>query len=309
MELLTLPLLLLLLALTYTASTNDECPLPRPHLSPAPLTPTWQASFPGSGSRMTWSLIQALSGLQTGDDFNTHNFGFANVVTVKTHYPVKTARNAFDDIDINFHKAIVLLRNPIHAIPSYFNLLYERKYHLPNHSTRGSNEEWIQYRDHRGHGLMYQIDMFEKFVVYWMERFKVSRNDLLLVSYEDLIDVNGADVTMRIVHFLMRDNGRDVLDIDLDKVECVWRKVVKFKEVQTQTQQQEMRDFEKVVRNTKANPHSLREGPRDRPYEQHQLEGMLAVLQRLMEVFSYDDEFVRIVRGYIHVVSNTAPIN
>lgn len=156
---------------------------------------------------------------------------------------------------------------------------------------------------------MYQIDMFEKFVVYWMERFKVSRNDLLLVSYEDLIDVNGADVTMRIVHFLMRDNGRDVLDIDLDKVECVWRKVVKFKEVQTQTQQQEMRDFEKVVRNTKANPHSLREGPRDRPYEQHQLEGMLAVLQRLMEVFSYDDEFVRIVRGYIHVVSNTAPIN
>lgn len=156
---------------------------------------------------------------------------------------------------------------------------------------------------------MYQMDMFEKFVVYWMERFKVSRNDLLLVSYEDLIDVNGADVTMRIADFLMRDSRRDVLDIDLDKVECVWRKVVKFKAVQTQTQQQEMRDVEEVVRNTKANPHSLREGPRDRPYEQHQLEGMLAVLQRLMEVFSYDDEFVRIVRGYIHVVSNTAPIN
>lgn len=292
----------MLLTLGYTTSTDlQECPIQRPHLSDQPLTPTWQASFPGSGSRMTWSLIQALTGLQTGDDFNSHNFGFVNVVTVKTHYPVKTARNSFDVIDFDFHRAIVLLRNPMHAIPSYFNLLYERKHHLPNHSTRGSNEEWIAYRDHMNHGLAYQLEMFEKFIVYWMRRFRDSRDNMLLVSYEDLIGEHGAQVTARIVDFLMRDNHN--LSIDPNKIECVWRTVVRFKDVQPQTQQ--FRALE--VHQSKANPHSLREGPKDRPYQVQQLEALSGLFQRLIEDFSYDEEFVRIIRGYIEVVSRTRP--
>jgi hypothetical protein len=35
---------------------------------------------------------------------------------------------------------------------------------------------------------------------------------------------------------------------------------------------------------------------------------MLAVLQRLVDGFSYDDEFFRIVRGYIDVVSSITPV-
>ena len=300
---LRLVLVYIILGLGLTYSTDEECPLQRPRLSQQPLTPTWQASFPGSGSRMTWSLIQALTGLQTGDDFNTHNFGFANVVTVKTHYPVKTARNSFDVIDTDFHRAIVLLRNPMHAIPSYFNLLYERQHHLPNHSTRGSNEEWIEYRDHMNHGLMYQLEMFEKFVLYWMRRFRDDRRNMLLISYEDLIGERGAEITAHIVDFLMKDNHN--LNIDRDKIECVWRAVVKFKDVQPRTQQQ-LRALE--APRARANPHSLREGPRERPYKRQQLEDLVTVLKRLMMGFSDDDEFVRIIHGYIGTVSSTVPI-
>lgn len=174
---------------------------------------------------------------------------------------------------------------------------------MPNHSTRGSNEEWIEYRDHMNHGLMFQLEMFEKFVVYWMQRFEGDRNNLFLISYEDLIGERGAEVTAYIVDFLMKDNHN--LSIDRKKIECVWRTVVKFKEMQPRTQQQ-LRALE--APQTRANPHSLREGPRERPYKKRQLEELLRVLQRLIEGFSNDEDFVRIISGYIDSVSDTVPI-
>ena len=93
-------------------------------MSEYPIAPTWQASFPGSGSRMTWSLVEALTGIRTNDDYDSHERGYERVVAVKTHYPVKNARNRFGDLDQLFGRAIVILRNPINAVPSYFNLQY-----------------------------------------------------------------------------------------------------------------------------------------------------------------------------------------
>lgn len=250
---------------------------------------------------MTWSLIQALTGIQTGDDFNSHNFGYTNVIAVKTHYPVKTARNSFDVIDASFNRAIVLLRNPLYAIPSYYNLLYERQHHLPNHSTRGSNEEWIQYRDHGNHGFMYQIELFVKFVEYWLLRFQENRGEMLLVTYEELIGDAGPVVAGRIVEFLSR--GNDGVDVDLTRVECIWRSVVRYKDAHTQQS-----SLEASGRRTTAKHNSFREGPKERPYQNEHLEHLLGVLHGLREVHSYDEEFVTVMNGYIDIVSNTAPV-
>ncbi|KAL3783584.1 hypothetical protein HJC23_002088 [Cyclotella cryptica] len=297
-----------IIATTNNNNNNDNepnCPLPRPHLSLHPLRPTWQASYPGSGSRMTWSLLQSLTSLQTGDDFNTHHYGYANVLTVKTHYPVKTAREGWEgiDVDVGFERAIVLLRNPMHAIPSYFNLLFERRHRLPNHSRRGGVEEWVRYRDHLGHGVMEQLELVERFVRYWMERFRGdARGNMLLVSFEELVDdVRGPEVARRMVEFLARGN-EGLVDVDPGRVPCVWRAVVKYKDVNQESLEMSGRRDATV-----ANPHSLREGPNERPYRADQLEGMSVMLHRLMEAYSYDEEFVGILRGYVEVVSKTMP--
>jgi hypothetical protein len=51
--------------------------------------------------------------------------GFENVVAVKTHYPDPHNPNNFDVLDEKyFERAIVILRNPINAIPSEFNQAY-----------------------------------------------------------------------------------------------------------------------------------------------------------------------------------------
>ena len=46
----------------------------------------YAASYPGCGARMTWNLVEALTGLWTGDDWDNNHRG-KDVVTVKTHYP------------------------------------------------------------------------------------------------------------------------------------------------------------------------------------------------------------------------------
>jgi hypothetical protein len=187
----------------------------------------WPASFPGTGSRLTWSLVEALTGIRTNDDYDSHSRGYEQVVAVKTHYPVKDAKRRFKGLDKLFDRAIVILRNPINAIPSYFNLQYEHLNHLPNHSPRGPNEDWVKYRAHNGYGVAVQLQNYEKFVEYWMEKYP-DRRQLLMVSYEDLTDtIVGPIVATRIAAFLGETEGVD--PIVPESVPCVWETIVNYK--------------------------------------------------------------------------------
>mmetsp|Transcript_49218 Transcript_49218/g.104655 ORF Transcript_49218/g.104655 Transcript_49218/m.104655 type:complete len:216 (+) Transcript_49218:156-803(+) len=112
------------------ALPNGGCQVTYAHVTEYPIEPTWQASFPGSGARMTFNLIQALTGIRTNDDYDSHERGYENVVSVKTHYPVKNARRRFGELDQLFKRAMVVLRNPINAVPSYFNLQYGESFLL-----------------------------------------------------------------------------------------------------------------------------------------------------------------------------------
>ena len=76
-------------------------------------------------------LVEALTGIRTTDDYDSHDRGYERVVAVKTHYPVKDARRRFKGLDEEYFggksgdgRAMVILRNPLNAIPSYFNLQY-----------------------------------------------------------------------------------------------------------------------------------------------------------------------------------------
>ena len=69
---------------------------------------------------MTWNLVEALSGLWTGDDWDNNKRG-KQVVSIKTHYPHLAGQLVHWDNEIN--RALVIIRNPMNAIPSYFNHL------------------------------------------------------------------------------------------------------------------------------------------------------------------------------------------
>jgi hypothetical protein len=97
------------------ALPNGGCRLTWPK-KPAPGTPiTYAASYPGCGARMTWNLVEALTGLETGDDWNNNGRG-SEVVTVKTHYP--QSNGILPEFDDRIHRAFIVIRNPLESIPS-----------------------------------------------------------------------------------------------------------------------------------------------------------------------------------------------
>ena len=97
------------------ALPNGGCKLTWPK-TPEPGTPiTYAASYPGCGARMTWNLVEALTGLETGDDWNNNGRG-SEVVTIKTHYP--QSNGILPDFDDRIHRAFIVIRNPLESIPS-----------------------------------------------------------------------------------------------------------------------------------------------------------------------------------------------
>ena len=298
------------------ALENGGCQVTRAHMAPIDIPPTWQASFPGSGSRMTWSLVEAMTGIRTTDDYDTHDRGYERVVAVKTHYPVKDAFNSWQELDERyFQRAMVIFRNPMNAVPSYFNLQYEHIHNLPNHSTRGPNKYWLEYRNNPDFGLDVQLKGYEAFATYWMDKYD-DRSNLLLLSYEDLTSQDlGSSTAQRIADYLGETEG--VEPIDSKSIPCIWETVVNYKNHPPPATQQEEVDTEVEVKNRKLrvsfaeryDPASERSGPRVRPYTADNLQAMIDMFNRLMIKYSHNEEFVSIMESYIEKAESTEPID
>ena len=293
------------------ALEDGGCTVTYAEMSEVEIPPTWQASFPGSGSRMTWSLVEALTGIRTNDDYDSHGRGYERVVAVKTHYPIKNARHKFPELDTLFSRAMVILRHPHDAIPSYFNLQYEHWNNLPNHSTRGPNEDWLAYRENPVYGFNIQLAGYEKFVEYWMERYP-DRSNLLLLAYEDLTsDELGPSTTKRIADYLRQTEG--VEPIADESVPCIWETIVNYKN-HPPASPNNGEDVSRArrltaIHNGEVDPSSLRSGPKIRPYTEEQLQMMIDMFQRLSEKYSHDRQFVRIMSMYTETIENTEPNN
>jgi len=195
--------------------------VPRP-----PVTPVYAASYPGSGAKMTWNLIEALTGLVTGDEYGFSRDG-SNVVSLKTHFPHGNGLPPKEDIAVTgqpMKRGFILVRNPRYAIPSLHNFVYEVTNDLPAHSTRAPLDEWRKWRDAN---VPNQIKAWAKSMEYWMDRLTLDNR--ILITYESMTDeATGPATAQRLVDFLARDPN--VNPVDAGSVECVWRAVVKYHE-------------------------------------------------------------------------------
>ena len=179
---------------------------------------TYAASYPGCGARMTWNLVEALTGLETGDDWNNNGRG-EEVITVKTHYP--QSNGILVEFDEKIQRGFIVVRNPMKSIPSFFNHIFEMRNHLPVHSERAPVEEWVKWRNAY---LDTEIAEYKKFIFYWMDRYTPANR--LLITYEGLTDnVIGPEVTKSLNEFLGKAQG--VTPIAQESVACIWRAVVK----------------------------------------------------------------------------------
>lgn len=249
---------------------------------------TFTASYPGSGAKMTWKLIEGITGLVTGDDFQLN--GHENIVSIKTHYPSSEGRPlpGADSIP----RAILLIRNPLYSIPSYFNFVYEFQNNLPGHSQRAPLNEWISWRNEN---FDQQLQVWQKHTEYWMDTYR--HPNRIVVSYEDLTDdERGAEMALKITEFLRLSDGvRSRPDEDIP---CIWHTIVKYKDLKPKVDG----DGQPVL-----DQQSKRGGPKYiAPYTPAQLKAMMNMLTNLLERYRKDNGINSVLVSYIDEVARRA---
>lgn len=248
-------------------------------LSKDVISPSYLASFDDRGIEVASNLVQALTGIATTNEINYAKRSLNHTVLFETHYPRHGA--LMIEEDDNFRGTILLLRNPISAILSSFNEL-----RVTRAVTRTPIHAWIRYRD--SPQFEAQVKSYEQFVTHWMDKYRNSREDLLILSYEGLTGGKGAVFTQQMGHFLKKSKGVNL--IDSKSIECVWEKFV----------------HDKWYQRGEAPPAatSFQERDDDRPFTKDQLLLVSRMLGDLNERFGQDEQFSIIMSSYLSSISS-----
>jgi len=248
--------------------------------------PTWTASYPGSGAKLTWKLIRAITGIFTSDDHD-HNGRVKSetVVAVKTHYPSKTHQDVFDGITIQFNRAILLLRNPMNAIPSYCNFVYEMGNKLINHSTRAPIFYWIKWRDTHFEN---ELKLWVEHQRYWLDNYSTEKGELYHMSLEDLTSKEKGVETLKSLGEFLKSGGDDIAEsmVPPSRMGCIWEMFV-----------------DGTVPGERQRRVSLRQGgPTSYPFTEIQFDRMIEELAKLQIEYHSCPKFPATIGDYIRTI-------
>lgn len=180
-------------------------------------SPVFAASFPGSGARVGWQLIQGLTGKPIGDEWDSNGLG-KNVIAVKTHWPHPTHGSKIEWSD-DIQRAFVLIRNPMYALSEFHNFIYSSTHGNEEHKI-APTEAWMKWRDSN---FNKQIFLWRVNVQHWLDNYQPE--DRLVTPFERLEDeIDGPAFAEELNQFLGDGNGGGV--IDPASVPCIWSKVI-----------------------------------------------------------------------------------
>lgn len=152
------------------------------------------ASYPGSGNTWNRELIEATTGIHTGSVYTDWNFegsrdcpSRGKTFVIKSHFMSgKTLHSDCTQLgttDLNFTKAILILRNPFHALLAEFNRQTSSKRSSsgnPGVKLAGQSDfksrEWDRFVNR-------ESDYWMNMVIYWRETF---RQPVYVLVYEQV---------------------------------------------------------------------------------------------------------------------------
>ncbi len=225
---------------------TDHCELPELHVPQERIMTSFLASFPGSGTRLQWELVEAITGIVTTDD--TFSNGHQNVVAVKTHFPCPSGREFPGAEDIV--KAMIFIRHPMEALASYYDIIYATENNVkvdPPH--RAPLDQWISWRDL---SFAREVETWRKHFTYWMDRY--SAHNRLVLPYEKLTSRKyGPGLVIEMAEFLQRGNN-GITTADSADVPCIWQKILKKVQSDDDDKKQKLRRRLQEVREMRVHP-------------------------------------------------------
>jgi len=203
---------------SHTERHLKDCPIKYAvHRS---VEPIHASGYPGSGNALLESVVAAITGIPSIGD------GGRNNITDPPPEPYDYITYVSHELTYAnfFPKVIILVRNPLNAIPSLCNFVYEfqvlEKDENHHHQKQASEEYWIKFRDLR---FDTEIERWKKTIEYWADHYDSYHR--FIVSYEQLTDeYAGPFVTSTLAKFLNETQG--VSTQSVDDIPCVWRAVV-----------------------------------------------------------------------------------
>jgi len=198
--------------------------------------PLWIPAYPGSGSEMMRSVVRAVTGGQGageiyGGDGGCHESG---VVTCKTHWPytrgMKTIKEPIEMKDQFHSRYVLLVRNPMNALPSHFNYKFEDQSGLKSHTEQAPEQRWIQWRDRK---FQRELDDWKNHLVQWKKKaYNNYYERSMILVYEDLIDyTKGPKEIIRLTAEMKRVGVTGMTPAI--GIPCLWYDVVKRKKKET----------------------------------------------------------------------------
>jgi hypothetical protein len=166
---------------------------------------------------MLRELIQGMTGLVADKRCRTKN-----TVTCKTHWPRVRRMPPSKFVHVMDSRAVLLFRNPLQALPSYLNFLWEVKNNVTGHSVQAPEKAWIEWRDKN---FDREIVAWERFFTKWRNQVPYDLVDYL--PYEHLVyPVHGPRLAVRLARWLQEAHHQTA---PLNDVPCLWFQIVKQK--------------------------------------------------------------------------------
>ena len=326
------------LSATTTTANDDMCPLSHAVQPKTPIQrPVPIASYPGSGAKMTWMLVETLTGLVTADEHRLNGNPWNRAVSVKTHWPhphgaarvghlvdqkmpageraagtpTTTSTTDAEETDgVSFPRAILLLRHPLSAIPSLHNYLYEAQTQTRGHTVRAPLDRWRTWLERN---FDKELAAWEHHLVYWMDHYGGGAGERLVVTFEGLTDeVEGPRSSVALVDFLSLGvddkEGVGWTPRTDEEVACIWNKMVQYKKGGSGHDENGAASANNVppgndrILFNPNKPISHRSGSDYRPYTQDQLGRMADMFRRLQGRYGGDGQVAPILEAYLQRV-------
>ena len=156
-------------------------------------------------------------------------------VTCKTHWPLMNDTAKYENpLQPQNHprneyssELVVLIRNPVHAIPSYYNQIFEIKSQSKFHSKQAPMKYWKKFMTMPNNILFRMVDWIQ-FIRYWIdESFREgSYYDVAhFVPYEQVVDVSQGPGLMESMATTLSGQGAPVVQNASD-ITCLWTYIV-----------------------------------------------------------------------------------
>ena len=318
--------------LEYDRVTVDH---QKPHNTNKPIQPVLIPTFPGGSSDLMKLLIEASTGIWTGNQYRQQD-----VIAIKTHYPYYHTHTSIealeqyalrikregvvvkvdDENDSRFYpvSAVVVIRDPLDTMETWHTYIQNslntknKRSKEEQHNSK-STSKWIEWRDRH---FEEELKKWTKFHSYWLNEDKIKSVNRHVTIYEDLIDFDkGPKETIEFVSFLHKMTNVPLF-MQPDQIPCIWYKVLQLKTIpyqhdqqSQQPQAQQQQSQQQLQPNTRRrrklqtkeediDQQSLPSPTSLRPYTYLQLDKVASVLTTMIEEHSHNTKALSALMKY-----------